>query len=137
MVGLLGRIFGRNAKQGSGNTAKNRLKLTLVHDRISVSPEQLRDMKREIMDVIIRYIPDVQTEGIDLQIEQHDRHNNIIVAHIPFAKPPEKSAVERAVEEEALPVRTTAMEDTVPNTPIDMLPHEPSEPPKQDSSSDT
>ena len=46
----LSRIFGR--KSNSKDTAKDRLKLVLVHDRANVSPEFLEQIKDEIMQVI-------------------------------------------------------------------------------------
>ncbi len=43
-------------KKMSKDVAKERLRLLLVHDRANVSPELLNDIKREIFDVLKKYM---------------------------------------------------------------------------------
>jgi cell division topological specificity factor len=86
MAGFLDWLFGRNTKR-SGLTAKDRLQMVLVYDRIQISPEKMREMKEEIVAVILRYVPEVDPTSIDIVVEQNDRFNNKIVAEIPFSKP--------------------------------------------------
>jgi len=88
MANFFARIFGRNNNKGSGAEARDRLQFILVHDRISISPELLRAMKKDILDVIVRYMPEVDQDSVDLVVEQNDRNSNMIVAQIPFTKPP-------------------------------------------------
>lgn len=61
----LSKIFGR--KNASKDTAKDRLKLVLVHDRANVSPEFLKQIKDEIMQVLAKYM-DVGDDGLDINI---------------------------------------------------------------------
>ena len=61
----LSKIFGRKNK--SKDTAKDRLKLVLVHDRANVSPEFLQKIKDEIMQVLAKYI-DVTDGELDINI---------------------------------------------------------------------
>lgn len=88
MANFLERIFGRNNNKGSGAEARDRLQFILVHDRISISPELLRAMKQEILDVIVRYLPEVDLDSVDLVVEQSDRNSNMLIAQIPFNKQP-------------------------------------------------
>ncbi|MFY9450210.1 MAG: cell division topological specificity factor MinE, partial [Bacillota bacterium] len=48
------RIFGLDS--GSKKTAKERLRLVLIHDRTTISQETLEDMKRDLIAVISKYI---------------------------------------------------------------------------------
>ena len=56
-------------KKSSGDVAKDRLKLLLVSDRASCSPEMMEQIKNEIIQVISKYM-DIDTEGLDIQITQ-------------------------------------------------------------------
>lgn len=40
----------------SGEIAKNRTVLTVASDRLNASPEELQQMKKEIMDILTRYL---------------------------------------------------------------------------------
>ena len=40
----------------SGEIAKNRAVLTVASDRLNASPEELQQMKKEIADIITRYL---------------------------------------------------------------------------------
>ncbi|MCA9913336.1 MAG: cell division topological specificity factor MinE [Anaerolineae bacterium] len=93
MANFLERIFGRNNSKGSGAEARDRLQFILVHDRISISPELMRAMKQEILDVIVRYLPEVDLESVDLVVEQSDRNSNMLIAQIPFNKQPGSSSL--------------------------------------------
>ena len=78
------RMLGREGKT-SANTAKERLQFILVHDRINLPPEQLQAMKEEILAVISKYVA-VDSERVDIALQQRDRQNNMLVAEIPFTK---------------------------------------------------
>ncbi len=62
-------------KRNSGNVAKDRLKLVLVSDRASCSPEMMEKIKNEIIDVISKYM-DIDTEGLDIQITQTESESD-------------------------------------------------------------
>jgi cell division topological specificity factor len=51
-------------KQDSKDVAKERLRLVLVHDRASVSPEFLEKIKEEIIGVISKYMEIDETNTV-------------------------------------------------------------------------
>ncbi|MEL6308490.1 MAG: cell division topological specificity factor MinE [Chloroflexota bacterium] len=87
MGGFFDKMLGRNSdeEKGSSATAKDRLKMVLTHDRIKISPEKMKEMKAEIIEVITRYVPSLDPESVDIALDQSDRFNNRLVAEIPFA----------------------------------------------------
>ena len=84
MASFFDRMFGRN-REGSSTTAKDRLRFVLQYDRINIPPEKMEEMKREILEVISKYVA-IDREKVDIALEQRDRDHSKIVAEIPFAK---------------------------------------------------
>ena len=56
-------------KKGSGDVAKDRLKLLLVSDRADCSPDVMEAIKNDIIQVISKYM-EIDAEGLDIQITQ-------------------------------------------------------------------
>ena len=56
-------------KKGSGDVAKDRLKLLLVSDRADCSPDVMMAIKNDIIQVISKYM-EIDAEGLDIQITQ-------------------------------------------------------------------
>ena len=56
-------------KKGSGDVAKDRLKLLLVSDRAECSPDVMMAIKNDIIQVISKYM-EIDAEGLDIQITQ-------------------------------------------------------------------
>ena len=56
-------------KKTSGDIAKDRLKLLLVSDRASCSPEIMEQIKNDIIEVISKYM-DIDPQGLDIQITE-------------------------------------------------------------------
>ena len=56
-------------KKSSGNVAKDRLKLVLVSDRANCSSEMMEMMKKDIIEVISRYM-DIDAEALDVKIKR-------------------------------------------------------------------
>ncbi len=54
-------------KKGSGDMAKDRLKLLLVSDRAKCSPEIMELIKNDIIKVISKYM-EIDCENLDIQI---------------------------------------------------------------------
>uniref|UniRef100_UPI003FEE695B cell division topological specificity factor MinE n=1 Tax=Roseburia sp. TaxID=2049040 RepID=UPI003FEE695B len=74
-------------KKSSGDVAKDRLKLLLVSDRASCSPEMMEQIKNDIIQVIAKYM-DIDAEGLDIQITQTESEANkgsdpVLMANIP------------------------------------------------------
>lgn len=80
-MGTWNRLLGR---QSSGNIAKERLQLVLVHDRASVSPEMLEALKNDLMAVISRYM-DIDYGATEVNLE-HDDGSTALVASIPIVR---------------------------------------------------
>ena len=59
---LLEKIFGWNSRVTSREEAKRRLKLIIAHDRASISPQVMELMRKEILQVVARYMEIDQDE---------------------------------------------------------------------------
>lgn len=79
MIEFLNKLFGR---QSSGATAKERLRLVLMSDHLSLAPEMIEAMKRDLVDVISRYV-EVDREKIDVHFEQ-ENSGLAMLANIPI-----------------------------------------------------
>ena len=84
MPEFLDRIFGREPAKKTGIVAKERLQFILVHDRINLPPERMEAMKKEILEVIAKYVS-VDNENVEIALEKRER-NSALVAEIPFIK---------------------------------------------------
>lgn len=71
----MGSLFGRR-KKASGTIAKERLKLVLVHDRSGLTPQQLENLKDELLKVIARYV-EIDHEGVEISLQQSQRENRL------------------------------------------------------------
>ncbi|HEY3676174.1 MAG TPA: cell division topological specificity factor MinE [Candidatus Tumulicola sp.] len=69
MIDFFRRLFGHS---GSSSTAKERLRLVLMTDHLELSPEIVDSMKRDLVDVISRYV-EVDREKIDVSFERQDK----------------------------------------------------------------
>jgi cell division topological specificity factor len=87
MASFFERVWGRSNRTSSAKEAKDRLQFILFHDRIDLPPEQLENMKAEILAVISKYVA-IETERVDIALQQRQR-DNFIIAEIPFSKPAE------------------------------------------------
>lgn len=55
----------------SKDIAKERLKLVLMHERVSLSPDQFAKMKDEIIGVISRYL-EIDMADTDISVQSED-----------------------------------------------------------------
>ncbi len=79
MIEFFNRLFGR---QSSGATAKERLRLVLMSDHLSLAPEMVDAMKADLIEVISRYV-EVDRDRIDVHFE--NQHNVLaMLANIPI-----------------------------------------------------
>jgi cell division topological specificity factor len=56
----------------SGRTAKERLRLVLLSDHLSLAPDVIESLKRDLLDVISRYV-EIDLEHADVTFEQRER----------------------------------------------------------------
>lgn len=82
MSSFIDRFINRKPATAA-QSAKDRLKFVLVTDRTTISPEELRKMQAEILDVIRKYCRINETD-VEMKFEQRDR-DNYLVADIPLA----------------------------------------------------
>jgi cell division topological specificity factor len=82
MFDLFARVFGR--EDASKDVAKERLRLVLVHDRASLSPQALEALKDELLVVISKYL-DIDQDGFQVDFSRHDE-SMALVANIPIKR---------------------------------------------------
>lgn len=70
MIDFLKKLFGQYGS--SGSTAKERLRLVLMTDHLELAPEMIEAMKRDLVDVISRYV-EVDRDKIEVNFEQQDK----------------------------------------------------------------
>ncbi len=76
----LRKLFGLDI--GSKNTAKERLRLVLIHDRATVSQQTIEAMKRDLIEVISHYL-EIDTDELEFKMESQDE-KVALVANIPI-----------------------------------------------------
>jgi cell division topological specificity factor len=79
VIEFLKRLFGQT---GSSATAKERLRLVLMTDHLELAPEMIEKMKRDLVDVISRFV-EVDRERIEVTFERQDR-TLAMLANIPI-----------------------------------------------------
>jgi cell division topological specificity factor len=73
---LIERLFPRT-HQTSREEAKRRLKLVLAHDRADLSPEMVEAMRKEIMEVVSRYV-EIDTDDSEFNLESDNRATALV-----------------------------------------------------------
>lgn len=105
MIEFLKRLFGQS--EPSSSTAKERLRLVLMTDHLELAPEMIDAMKRDLVDVISRYV-EVDRDKIDVTFEQQDRALAML-ANIPIL------SVNRRPEGQTAALETPAAAPDSPN----------------------
>jgi cell division topological specificity factor len=70
VIEFLKKFFG--SAPPSSSTAKERLRLVLMTDHLALAPEIIEQMKRDLVDVISRYV-EVDRDRIEVNFEQQDK----------------------------------------------------------------
>ncbi len=79
---ILNKLLRR--QQASATTARERLQLVLAHDRSDLSPELLEQMRKEILEVVAKYVEIDMEEGA-VSLETEDRMT-ALVANLPIKR---------------------------------------------------
>ena len=82
LLDYINRLLGR--QKPSGTTARERLQLVLAHDRSDLNPELLERMRREILEVVSRYV-EIDLEEGDVSLATEDRVT-ALVANLPIRR---------------------------------------------------
>jgi len=82
LLDFIQRLLG--LQKPSATTAKERLQLVLAHDRSDLNPELLEKMRREILEVVQKYV-EIDLEGGDVSLATEDRVT-ALVANLPIRR---------------------------------------------------
>jgi len=85
MMDLLERLFNRNSSAPSSrDKAKQRLKLIIAHDRSGLSEETLETMRKEILEVVARYV-EIDLESTEFNLE-NEEGITALIANLPIRR---------------------------------------------------
>ncbi len=84
MNDLIRRLLGRPAGK-SGNDAKQRLKVLLVHDEIDLPPAKMEMMKAEILQVVARYVT-IDEDAVTFRLHKDDNRGVALVSNLPVRR---------------------------------------------------
>lgn len=82
LLDFIQRLLG--LQKPSATTAKERLQLVLAHDRSDLNPELLEQMRREILEVVQKYV-EIDIDGGDVSLATEDRVT-ALVANLPIRR---------------------------------------------------
>ncbi len=66
MIGLLRRMFGDKA---SGQVARKRMQIVLMHDRMDITPDLMEAVKNDIVAVLSKYM-EIDNKSLKVDLEQ-------------------------------------------------------------------
>lgn len=105
-------LFGQSVqKEDTKETAVNRLRLVLMQDRTNLTPEILHRMRRELIEVLSKYV-ELDKEALELNFEQEDEHMALMLS-IPVVRAKDEAEIEEILkkEDEAKKAAQEAEED--------------------------
>jgi len=79
---FLEMLFPWNKNTDSRNHAKSRLKLIIAHDRANINPDMMEAMRKEILEVVARYV-EVDREEMKFTLS-NDQRMTSLTANLPI-----------------------------------------------------
>ena len=79
---FLEMLFPWKNNTDSRNHAKSRLKLIIAHDRASINPDMMEAMRKEILEVVARYV-EVDREEMQFKLS-NDQRMTSLTANLPI-----------------------------------------------------
>ena len=80
---FLEKLFG-SREPVSRVTAKQRLRFVLAHDRSDISPQNLEKLRKEILEVVSRYV-ELDFESLEFSLES-DQRMTALMANLPILR---------------------------------------------------
>ncbi len=80
---FLERLFG-SREPVSRDTAKQRLRFVLAHDRSDISPQNLEKLRQEILEVVSRYV-ELDFDKLEFALES-DQRVTALMANLPIRR---------------------------------------------------
>lgn len=67
----------------SRQTAKDRMKFMVIHDRQQLPPAEMEKMEKELLEVMARYY-DIDTDKAEIVIQSNDDRSAYITTNVPL-----------------------------------------------------
>ncbi|MBC7542173.1 MAG: cell division topological specificity factor MinE [Candidatus Sericytochromatia bacterium] len=97
LASFIDRIFNRQSP--SRSTAKDRLRLVLLHDRTDIPSLMLEQMRQDMIAVLSKYV-EIDQDALEVNLEKEDG-SVALIANIPIRKVREKRVDDAVVQAEA------------------------------------
>lgn len=81
---ILQKIFPIQKQLQTKDDAKRRLQLVIASDRIGLSPDKIEQMRKEILEVVARYV-EIDIDDRSFKLE-NDRRNTALIANLPIKR---------------------------------------------------
>ena len=82
IIEVLSRFFGKDGNESSKNTAKQRLRLVLVHDRVDISEKMMQSLREDLIETIGKYL-EIDQASLEVSLTREEE-GVALVANIPI-----------------------------------------------------